>query len=77
MSQGTVTLSPINAYVWQLEKLRDFGLINQENIKIIAQYSGKTEAAVNKLLINSGILVYNEARKNLKVMHQLRKLRNS
>lgn len=63
MSQGTVTLSPINAYVWQLEKLRDFGLINQENIKIIAQYSGKTEAAVNKLLINSGILVYNEARK--------------
>lgn len=63
MSQGTVTLSPINAYVWQLEKLRDFGLINQENIKIIAQYSGKTEAAINKLLINSGILVYNEARK--------------
>ncbi|MGQ4573339.1 phage minor capsid protein [Leuconostoc pseudomesenteroides] len=60
---GKVTLSPINAYAWQLEKLRDFGLINQENIKIVAQYTGKTEEAVTKLLVESGVLVYNEARK--------------
>ena len=40
--RGTASLED-NPYIWQLEKMSEMGLLNKDNIKLIARYSGVAE----------------------------------
>ena len=54
---------------WQLERLKELGGLNEENIKIIAKYSGKTQKEVAQIIGKSQMTV---SRLEKKVMEKLR-----
>lgn len=41
---------PIASDEWQMQKLGEIGKLNQENIKIIAKYSGQSSTAIERML---------------------------
>jgi hypothetical protein len=55
-SRFSVTESvPISGMTaWQTEKLNQLGALHQENVAVIARYSGKTEKEIAKLLAEAG-----------------------
>lgn len=50
----------IGSVDWELEKLSERGALTQKNIKTIAKYSGRTEAAIRSELQNAGYSVINK-----------------
>lgn len=62
--RGTVDLIE-NPYVWQLEKLNDMHLITEENVKLIAKYSGVAEDVFRDVIANEGYKIYQDSHQQL------------
>lgn len=53
-------------YLWQLEKMADVGMLNDRNIKLIAEYSGIAEKQIRYIIENEGYQVYKDTHAQLK-----------
>lgn len=53
-------------YLWQLEKMADVGMLNNHNIKLIAEYSGIAEKQIRYIIENEGYQVYKDTHTQLK-----------
>ncbi|WP_365312811.1 phage minor capsid protein, partial [uncultured Streptococcus sp.] len=53
-------------YLWQLEKMADVGMLNDHNIKLIAEYSGIAEKQIRYIIENEGYQVYKDTHAQLK-----------
>lgn len=53
-------------YLWQLEKMADVGMLNDHNIKLIAEYSGIAEKQIRYIIENEGYQVYKDTHARLK-----------
>lgn len=53
-------------YLWQLEKMADVGMLNDQNIKLIAEYSGIAEKQIRYIIENEGYQVYKDTHAQLK-----------
>lgn len=62
--RGTADLIE-NPYVWQLEKLNDMHLITEENVKLIAKYSGVAEDVFRDVIANEGYKIYQDSHQQL------------
>ncbi|HEQ0870487.1 TPA: phage minor capsid protein, partial [Streptococcus pyogenes] len=54
-----------NPYLWQANKLHDVGLLNADNIKLIAKYSGIAEAQLRYIIKNEGFKIYKNTSEQL------------
>lgn len=52
-------------YLWQLEKMADVGMLNNYNIKLIAEYSGIAEKQIRYIIENEGYQVYKDTHAQL------------
>nr|DAK12051.1 MAG TPA: minor capsid protein [Caudoviricetes sp.] len=62
--RGTASLED-NPYIWQLEKMSEMGLLNNDNIKLIARYSGVAEEQLRYVIENEGYKVYKDTKTQL------------
>ena len=62
--RGTASLED-NPYIWQLEKMSEMGLLNKDNIKLIARYSGIAEEQLRYVIENEGYKVYKDTKTQL------------
>lgn len=62
--RGTASLED-NPYIWQLEKMSEMGLLNKDNIKLIARYSGVAEEQLRYVIENEGYKVYKDTKTQL------------
>ncbi|HEL2057755.1 TPA: phage minor capsid protein [Streptococcus suis] len=62
--RGTANLQE-NPYVWQLEKLNDMHMLNEENLKIIIEHSGIAEDVLRDVITNEGLKVYKDTKDQL------------
>ncbi|MGT2867163.1 phage minor capsid protein [Streptococcus fryi] len=54
-----------NPYIWQLEKLNDMYMLNEENLKIIIERTGIAESLLRKVIENEGLKVYQDTKQQL------------
>lgn len=54
-----------NPYIWQLEKLNDMHMLNEENLKIIADRTGIAESLLREVIANEGLKVYQDTKQQL------------
>lgn len=54
-----------NPYIWQLEKLNDMYMLNEENFKIIIERTGIAEDLLREVIENEGLKVYKNTREQL------------
>lgn len=54
-----------NPYLWQAEKLDEMGLLNNENVKMIAERSGIAEEQLRYVLENEGLKIYEDTRQQI------------
>ncbi|SCC15285.1 Phage minor capsid protein 2, partial [Weissella bombi] len=47
-----------NPYLWQLEKLNDMHMLNEENIKYVSQQTGVARKLLDEIIQNEGLSVY-------------------
>lgn len=64
LERGSVSLAE-NPYIWQLEKMNQMGLLNEENVKLIAEYSGIAEKQLRHVIEGEGYKVYKTTRDQL------------
>lgn len=64
LERGSVSLAE-NPYIWQLEKMNQMGLLNEENVKLIADYSGIAEKQLRQVIEGEGYKVYKTTRDQL------------
>lgn len=64
LERGSVSLAE-NPYIWQLEKMNQMGLLNEENVKLIAEYSGIAEKQLRHVIESEGYKVYKTTRDQL------------
>lgn len=57
--RGPVDLEE-NPYAWQLQKLSEMNMLNEENLKIIAKRSGIAEDSLRKVVENEGLSIYED-----------------
>lgn len=57
--RGPVDLEE-NPYAWQLQKLSEMNILNEENLKIIAKRSGIAEDLLRKVVENEGLSIYED-----------------
>lgn len=57
--RGPVDLEE-NPYAWQLQKLSEMNMLNEENLKIIAKRSGIAEDLLRKVVENEGLSIYDD-----------------
>ncbi|MDZ5509524.1 phage minor capsid protein [Enterococcus cecorum] len=62
--RGTQSLDD-NPYLWQAEKLQQMGLLNDENVKMIAERSGIAEEQLRYVLENEGLKIYEDTRQQI------------
>ena len=62
--RGTADLQE-NPYIWQLEKLNDMHMLNEENLKIIVERSGVAEKVLRDVIANEGLKVYKDTKEQL------------
>ncbi|HEQ8850600.1 TPA: capsid protein, partial [Streptococcus pyogenes] len=63
-ARGSASLAD-NPYLWQANKLHDVGLLNADNIKLIAKYSGVAEAQLRHVIENEGFKIYKNTSEQL------------
>ncbi|HEL2104734.1 TPA: phage minor capsid protein [Streptococcus suis] len=54
-----------NPYIWQLEKLNDMHMLNEENLKIIVERTGIAESLLREVIANEGLKVYQDTKQQL------------
>ena len=52
-------------YLWQLEKMDDVGMLNDYNVKLIAERSGIAEEQIRYIIENEGYKVYKDTHEQL------------
>ena len=62
--RGSASLED-NPYIWQLEKMSEMGLLNKDNTKLIARYSGIAEEQLRYVIENEGYKVYKDTKSQL------------
>lgn len=62
--RGSASLED-NPYIWQIEKMSEMGLLNNANIKLIAEYSGIAEEQLRYVIENEGYKVYKDTKTQL------------
>ncbi|HEQ8748080.1 TPA: phage minor capsid protein [Streptococcus pyogenes] len=63
-ARGSASLAD-NPYLWQANKLHEAGLLNADNIKLIAKYSGVAEAQLRHVIENEGFKIYKNTSEQL------------
>lgn len=64
LERGSVSLAE-NPYIWQLEKMNQMGLLNDANVKLIAEYTGIAEKQLRNVIEGEGYKVYKTTRDQL------------
>ena len=62
--RGTVYLDK-QPYIWQLEKMQQMHMLNEENLKLISKYSGVAEEQLRYIVENEGLKLYTETKQQL------------
>lgn len=63
-ARGSASLAD-NPYLWQANKLHEAGLLNADNIKLIAKYSSVAEAQLRHIIENEGVKIYKNTSEQL------------
>lgn len=64
MERGTVYLDK-QPYIWQLEKMQQMHILNEENLKIISERSGVAEEQLRYIVENEGLKLYTDTKQQL------------
>jgi hypothetical protein len=62
--RGTVYLDK-QPYIWQLEKMKQMHMLNEENLKLISKYSGVAEEQLRYIVENEGLRLYTDTKQQL------------
>lgn len=62
--RGTVYLDK-QPYIWQLEKMQQMHMLNEENLKLISKYSGVAEEQLRHIVENEGLRLYTDTKQQL------------
>lgn len=62
-----------NPYIWQLKKLNDMHMLNEENLKIIVERTGIAESLLREVIENEGLKVYRDTKEQLEEDLEMRK----
>lgn len=62
--RGTVYLDK-QPYIWQLEKMQQMHMLNEENLKLISKYSGVAEEQLRYIIKNEGLKLYTDTKQQL------------
>lgn len=62
--RGSASLDD-NPYIWQLEKMNEMGLLNEDNLKLISDRSGIAEEQLRHVIQNEGYKVYKDTKEQL------------
>lgn len=62
--RGSTSLED-NPYLWQLEKMNEMGLLNQDNVSLIAERSGIAEEQLRHVIENEGYRIYTDTKQQL------------
>lgn len=52
-------------YLWQLEKMNSIGMLNDQNVELMAEYSGIAEEQIRYIIENEGYKVYTDTMEQL------------
>lgn len=64
LERGTTSLAD-NPYIWQLEKLNQMHLLNEQNLKTIAKYSKIGEEQLRQVIEGEGFKIYKDTKQHL------------
>ena len=64
LERGTASLAD-NPYIWQLEKLNQMHLLNEQNLKTIAEYSKIGEEQLRHVIEGEGFRIYRDTKQHL------------
>ena len=64
LERGTASLAD-NPYIWQLEKLNQMHLLNEQNLKTIAKYSRIGEEQLRRVIEGEGFRIYKDTKQHL------------
>ena len=62
--RGSASLDD-NPYIWQLEKMNEMGLLNEDNLKLISDHSGIAEEQLRYVIQNEGYQIYKNTKEQL------------
>ena len=62
--RGTVYLDK-QPYIWQLEKMQQMHMLNEENLKLISKYSRVAEEQLRYIVENEGLKLYTDTKQQL------------
>ncbi|WP_438832326.1 phage minor capsid protein [Streptococcus pluranimalium] len=62
--RGSTSLDD-NPYIWQLEKMNEMGLLNEDNLKLISDRSGIAEEQLRHVIQNEGYQIYKDTKQQL------------
>lgn len=62
--RGSASLDD-NPYIWQLEKMNEMGLLNEDNLKLISGRSGIAEEQLRYVIQNEGYKIYKDTKQQL------------
>lgn len=62
--RGTVYLDK-QPYIWQLEKMQQMHMLNEDNLKLISKYSGVAEEQLRYIVENEGLRLYTDTKQQL------------
>lgn len=62
--RGSASLED-NPYIWQLEKMNEMGLLNEDNLKLISDRSGLAEEQLRHVIQNEGYKIYKDTKQQL------------
>ncbi|MEW4498723.1 phage minor capsid protein [Streptococcus oralis] len=62
--RGTVYLDK-QPYIWQLEKMQQMHMLNEDNLKLISKYSGVAEEQLRHIVENEGLKLYTDTKQQL------------
>ena len=62
--RGTVYLDK-QPYIWQLEKMQQMHMLNEENLKLISERSGIAEEQLRYIVENEGLKLYTDTKQQL------------
>lgn len=62
--RGSASLDD-NPYIWQLEKMNEMGLLNEDNLKLISDRSGIAEEQLRYVIQNEGYKIYKDTKQQL------------
>ncbi|HEQ9562832.1 TPA: phage minor capsid protein [Streptococcus pyogenes] len=62
--RGSASLDD-NPYIWQLEKMNEMGLLNEDNLKLISERSGIAEEQLRHVIQCEGYQIYQDTKQQL------------